>query len=88
METSFQSEQERLLRKHMRKEEKRQARRDREGAGALEDHTSHLRALGFDPEAMRKERYAPRQLSSLKDYLPGDPPSCPPQGAGPGGGQQ
>lgn len=52
----IQSEQERLLRKHMRKEEKRQARKEREGAGLLEDHTSHLKALGFDPEAMRRER--------------------------------
>ena len=44
------------MRKLLRKEEKKQARCKREG-GAGEDHAAQLRAYGFDPKELRKQRY-------------------------------
>lgn len=58
-----QSEQEkqlmRLVRKEERKEERRQARRDRNAASDEQelDQETYLRAVGFDPDCMKAQRY-------------------------------
>ena len=50
----------------MRKEEKRLARSGkREGGGVGDDHVAMLRAQGFDPEQLRKQRYMHTFLSFL-----------------------
>ena len=55
--SSLQSGEEKALRKQIRKEEKRQARSSkREVGGMMEDHTAMLKAQGFDPEELRKQR--------------------------------
>ena len=58
-----QSEQEKQLmrqvRKEERKEERRQARRDRNAASDEQelDQETYLRAVGFDPDSMKAQRY-------------------------------
>ena len=58
-----QSEQEKQLmrqvRKEERKEERRQARRDRNAASDEQelDQETYLRAVGFDPDSMKVQRY-------------------------------
>ena len=54
-----QSEHEKLLRRQMKKEEKKEekkARKDHQVSSTIEDHTSHLKSLGFDPNELWKER--------------------------------
>ena len=64
-----QSEQEKQLmrqvRKEERKEERRQARRDRNAASDEQelDQETYLRAVGFDPDSMKLQRYTVIQLS-------------------------
>lgn len=59
----LQSEQEKYLmrqvRKEERKEERRQARRDRNAPADEQDidQEAYLRAVGFDPESMKTQRY-------------------------------
>ena len=52
----LQSGEEKALRKLLRKEEKKLARGRKEGAGG-DDHATQLKALGFDPGELRKQRY-------------------------------
>lgn len=49
----------RQVRKEERKEERRQARRDRNAAADEQefDQEMYLRAVGFDPESMKTQRY-------------------------------
>lgn len=49
----------RLVRKEERKEERRQARRDRNAASDEQelDQETYLRAVGFDPDSMKAQRY-------------------------------
>lgn len=49
----------RQVRKEERKEERRQARRDRNAAADEQefDQEIYLRAVGFDPESMKTQRY-------------------------------
>ena len=54
-----QSEHEKLLRRQMKKEEKKEekkARKDHQVSSTIEDHTSHLKSLGFDPNELWRER--------------------------------
>ena len=46
----------------IRKEEKKQARSKREGGGGSEDHVALLKAQGFDPEELKKQRYIHKTL--------------------------
>ena len=54
--SSLQSGEEKALRKQIRKKEKRQARSSKREVGGMEDHTAMLKAQGFDPEELRKQR--------------------------------
>lgn len=53
----IQSEQEKQLKKSIRKEEKRIAKqvKDLQAAG-VEDHETRLQILGYNPEELRRER--------------------------------
>ena len=55
----FQSEKEKQSLKQIRKEERRQARRERALGDEVadDDNETYLKALGFDPEVMRNQRY-------------------------------
>ncbi len=52
----WQSEQEKLLRKHFRKEEKKLAKKEKDFQTPV-DQASHLKYRGFDLQEMRRERY-------------------------------
>lgn len=43
------------MKKEEKKEEKK-ARKDHQVSSTLEDHASHLKSLGFDPNELRRER--------------------------------
>lgn len=70
-----QSEQEKQLmrqvRKEERKEERRQARRDRNAASDEQelDQETYLRAVGFDPDSMKVQRYTVMLLYFVSIFL-------------------
>ena len=47
----------------MRKEERRQARREKGEEQEGDDHESYLKALGFDPDSMKTQRYTVENCS-------------------------
>ena len=63
-----QSEHEKLLRRQMKKEgkkEEKKARKDHQVSSTIEDNTSHLKSLGFDPNELWRERLGKHYLYSL-----------------------
>ena len=61
----------RQVRKEERKEERRQARRDRNAASDEQelDQETYLRAVGFDPDSMKVQRYTVMLLYFVSIFL-------------------
>ena len=61
MYCAVQSNKEKQLQKQLRKEAKKierlHAKLDKELQATGEDHETHLKALGYDPESLRQERH-------------------------------
>ena len=56
-QVTIQSQQEKELKKHYRKEEKKMAKQIKElEALGIDDHATKLHILGFNPTELRKER--------------------------------
>lgn len=66
----YQSEHEKLLRRQKKKEEKKEekkARKDHQVSSTIEDNTSHLKSLGFDPNELWRERLGNITYTVLHD---------------------